>query len=82
MPLFRKPSFKANRKIPERRNTSATNTPLLDRQSLDPGVDYDENPVGIRLGEKNFVFSDGQWMCEGYLYANFNHVYQFMLQIQ
>ena len=68
MPLFKKPSFKANRKIPDRRiDAGATNTQLLDRQSLDPGVDYDENPVGLRLGEKNFIFSEGQWVCEGWL---------------
>ena len=66
MPLFKRPSFKAGRKIPERRvDAGATNTQLLDRQSLDPGVNYDENPVALRLGDKNFVFSDGDWVCEG-----------------
>ena len=67
MPLFKKPSFKANRKIPDRRvDAGATNTQLLDRQSLDPGVDYDENPLELRLGGRNFTFSEGQWICEGY----------------
>jgi len=65
MPLFKKPSFKANRKIPDRRvDAGATNTQLLDRQSLDPGVDYDENPLELRLGGRNFTFSEGQWICE------------------
>ena len=66
MPLFKKPSFKASRKIPERRvDAGATNTQLLDRQSLDPGVDYDQNPVELVLGGRNFVFTDGEWLCKG-----------------
>ena len=66
MPIFKRPSFKGNRKIPERRiDAGATSNQLLDRQSLDPGVDYEQNPVKLNLGGRNFVFSDGDWVCEG-----------------
>ncbi|XP_065065707.1 protein chibby homolog 1-like [Rhopilema esculentum] len=65
MPIFKRPSFKGNRKIPERRvDAGATNNQLLDRQSLDPGVDYEQNPVKLNLGGRNFVFSEGDWVCE------------------
>lgn len=66
MPLFKKPSFKASRKIPDRRiDAGATNTQLVDRQSLNPGIDFEQSPVEISLGGRMFVFQDGQWLCNG-----------------
>eukprot|EP00794_Sanderia_malayensis_P009271 gene9271-10249_t len=65
MPLFRKPSFKANRKIPDRRaDAGATNTQLVDRQSLNPSLDFEQNPVDLAIGDKRYVFQEGQWLSK------------------
>ena len=67
MPIFKKTSFKATRKVPKRQPDAGSVNPAQltnDKAALDPNLDFSQTPLKLNLGGQCMLFQNGEWVSQ------------------